>query len=75
MKNVLELKEHVSGMIKEQEKKIDEKGFMTTKEKEIMQSLREKEVKLSNIAQQLEEKHQSRCQGHKNFFMPILQLS
>jgi hypothetical protein len=37
MKNVLELKENVSEMIKQQEKSIDEKGFMTTKEKEIMQ--------------------------------------
>ena len=56
MRNVLELKDHVSEMIKEQEKKIDEKGFMTTKEKEIMQALREKEEKLANIAQDLEEK-------------------
>ena len=42
--------------------KIDEKGFMTTKEKEIMQSLREKEVKLGNIAQQLESKQQQQEQ-------------
>ena len=56
MSNVLELKEHVSEMIREQEKKIDEKGFMTTKEKEIMQSLREKEEKLGNIVEELEAK-------------------
>ena len=56
MSNVLELKEHVSEMIQQQEKKIDEKGFMTTKEKEIMQALREKEEKLENIAKELETK-------------------
>ena len=56
MKNVLELKENVSEMIKQQEKSIDEKGFMTTKEKEIMQSLREKEEKLGSIVQELEAK-------------------
>jgi len=56
MHNVLELKEHVSEMIQQQEKKIDEKGFMTTKEKEIMQALREKEEKLGNIAKELESK-------------------
>jgi len=58
MTNVQKLKEQVSEMIRLQEDKIDKKGFMTTKEKEIMQALKEKEEKLIHIVDQIEEKQE-----------------
>ena len=48
------LKAHVSDIIEEQEEKIVEKGFMTPKEKELMNELKQKEETLEEIVNDLE---------------------
>lgn len=48
------LKAHVSDIIEEQEEKIQDKGFMTPKEKELMTELKKKEETLEDMVEELE---------------------
>ena len=54
IQSIRELKDHVGEMVDKQEKRINEKGFMTPKERELMTELRDKEDTLGDLIRELE---------------------
>lgn len=56
--NIKALKEHVSEMIEKHESRINAKGFMSVREAQLMESLKEKEEMLEEIVQDIEKEQQ-----------------